>query len=282
MPDLEDLEYSRDQCVEAIRDFYRFLTHMYVDEADVKEPPSGGWSSVTPENVEAMGKSEEVGDLLRHLPYIAIPDNTYDDFAVLPRCFFANWPLRFALAESSEAPGWSFPGLREMSDPPYCSKHVPSHIVGLTLGSQDDQTIMLDTQYGIVYWYYPPDEIRDNNPVEEVRSEEYPDWYDSEDEETEEEGGEAQWFMQCMTWTVPDFFELLKIKIRELEYIPLTYQKVFHKGKPEDDPECIDPISKAENIYREHGWPDQDRYRKQECMVTIRSMPEEDEARSTH
>jgi len=39
---LRDLDYDRNECVEAIRDFYRFLVKVYLPESEVIEPPEGG------------------------------------------------------------------------------------------------------------------------------------------------------------------------------------------------------------------------------------------------
>lgn len=70
MPSLEDISYSQDVCVAAVRVYYHFLSRMYLDESCIEEPPAGGWPHVTPENLRPLGKSDEVVSLLRHLPYL--------------------------------------------------------------------------------------------------------------------------------------------------------------------------------------------------------------------
>lgn len=42
MPSLEDVTYSREECIAEIRNYYDFLTKMYLDGSDVVEPPDGG------------------------------------------------------------------------------------------------------------------------------------------------------------------------------------------------------------------------------------------------
>jgi len=39
MPELSDIAYSRDATIAAFRDYYQFLTKMYLKESDVIEPP---------------------------------------------------------------------------------------------------------------------------------------------------------------------------------------------------------------------------------------------------
>lgn len=39
---LEDISYSREASIAAVRDYYHFLTRMYMEESVVVEPPKGG------------------------------------------------------------------------------------------------------------------------------------------------------------------------------------------------------------------------------------------------
>lgn len=62
--------YDRDTTVAVVRDYYYFLAMMYLDEDRIMEPPPGGWPHITPDSMRALGKTDEVVDMLRHLPYI--------------------------------------------------------------------------------------------------------------------------------------------------------------------------------------------------------------------
>jgi hypothetical protein len=62
--------YSRDECVAAFREYYAFLASMFMDPTFIIEPPADGWAEITPEVMSDLGKTDEVIDLLRHLPYI--------------------------------------------------------------------------------------------------------------------------------------------------------------------------------------------------------------------
>lgn len=68
--DLVNITYSRDATIAAVTSYLQFLTKMYLDEDRILMPPHGGWPEITDEFVKELGKTEEVGDLLRYLPYI--------------------------------------------------------------------------------------------------------------------------------------------------------------------------------------------------------------------
>jgi hypothetical protein len=42
MHELSEIVYSRDATVAAFRDYYLFLTKMYLNESDIMEPPEEG------------------------------------------------------------------------------------------------------------------------------------------------------------------------------------------------------------------------------------------------
>ncbi|PGH11881.1 hypothetical protein AJ80_06946 [Polytolypa hystricis UAMH7299] len=54
-------------------DFYRFLTTLHYNTADLKIPPPGGWPGLTPEFCAGY-KSDYAVEVLRHLPYFERPD----------------------------------------------------------------------------------------------------------------------------------------------------------------------------------------------------------------
>jgi hypothetical protein len=70
MPHIDEVAYSRDDCISAIRDYYAFLTKLYLNSEKMTEPPTGVWPSTTTYNLRALGKTDDVIDLLRHLPYM--------------------------------------------------------------------------------------------------------------------------------------------------------------------------------------------------------------------
>jgi len=63
--------YSRDSTVAAITSFYQHLTkHPYLDASALLLPPPTGWTTIDETALRAIGKTEAVIDLLRHLPYL--------------------------------------------------------------------------------------------------------------------------------------------------------------------------------------------------------------------
>src|SRR5690349_17737161 len=60
---------------------------MYLKESDTLEPPEEGWPLTDPKGFgQALGKSDEVVELLRHLPYIS-----YVKARGAVNCWFADW-----------------------------------------------------------------------------------------------------------------------------------------------------------------------------------------------
>jgi hypothetical protein len=63
--------YSRDETVNAITAFYQHLIeHPYLPDDALMIPPSSGWTTIDEKALRAIGKTDTVIDLLRHLPYL--------------------------------------------------------------------------------------------------------------------------------------------------------------------------------------------------------------------
>lgn len=73
----EPSTYSRQDCIDAIRELLHYLCDRlpYLDRAWIQEPPADGWPNINPETCAPLGKTEEVIQLLAHLPYATIPYN---------------------------------------------------------------------------------------------------------------------------------------------------------------------------------------------------------------
>lgn len=66
---------SRD-LISAITDFYKLVVQLpYVDPTALTHPPSQGWPNINAEELRKRGRTEEVIDLLRQLPYLRYPDS---------------------------------------------------------------------------------------------------------------------------------------------------------------------------------------------------------------
>jgi hypothetical protein len=70
--------YSRDETVKAILALYQqLIKHPYLDESALLIPPPSGWTTIDETALRAIGKTDTVIDLLRHLPYLSGKDDGY-------------------------------------------------------------------------------------------------------------------------------------------------------------------------------------------------------------
>ena len=252
MPELSEITYSRDEAIAAIREYYKFLCQMYLNKSDIADPPAGGWPSITMDNLRDLVKSEEVVSLLRHLPCIRLERL---DAEAAPFCKFANWNANAIDLSTGRA---TAEHLKLTSEGDEFYEESSAHVVGLTSSGRDNPVFVLDTELGVIHWAECPDEVRYNPSREDVQD----DPYDYAPE------NEAEWRADAPAWAIKDFFELLKDQIRELQFIPISSRRVIDVytrfGLDSDG-----MISMLQNIYREHGWPNLQRYQKQECLEAV-------------
>jgi hypothetical protein len=251
MVDLEDIAYSRDECINAVRDYYEFLTKMYLPESSIVEPPDGGWPEITKQSMKGLGKTVA---LLRHLPYMRhLEDGNPAQGAAW--CTFANW--QSCVKDVNEGSD-TMKGMRICSEGTEDLENINAHVVGLTNGGRDNPVFLLDTEHGIILWLDCPYEIIGQGAVEQV----FDDPFDYAPE------NEVNWRDACRAWAIPDFFEVLKDQFRKLHYVPMgskTVQDVYASPRPHT--EGVLPM--VQEIFREHGWPDLERYRKDDCLQAV-------------
>lgn len=256
MPQLDDINYSEEATIAAVRDYYEFLANMYMDDTWVKEPPEEGWPIITVDYMRELGKSDKVTSLLKHLPYISWTHNSEPPEAV-PHCAFVDWPRTAAVYPS----GHRIKSAKALTEGMF--EHVPPHVVGLVFDNEERAVFLLDTELGIVHWVGCEPKIiigASRNIIDD-------DAYDyASEEEADSFRGSAG------TWAIADFFEVLKDLYRQLNFIPITPRRVIGVYSNPQNPELRDML---QHIYREHGWPDMERYRKQECMDAIREALEQ-------
>ncbi|KAL7913747.1 hypothetical protein GGI35DRAFT_475595 [Trichoderma velutinum] len=241
MPRLSEISYTSEECISAVRGYYKFLTKMYLNESDVIEPPAEGWPDITTSTMQGLGKTNEVVSLLRHLPYIREPRSDNDKIQSAGYSYFANWQDIGCLLSRDPSQGTS-------------------------------EIFLLDTELGIVLWYECPGEIKYNPSRETVEDDPY---------SYEEDEAQAEWRGECTAWAVSDFFEMLKDQFRELQFIPLNHRVVVDVyTKP--GPGSAGMREMVQNVYREHGWPDMDKYRKVGCLKAVQKALEEHYPEDAH
>ena len=99
----------------------------------------------------------------------------------------------------------------------------------------------------------------------------------------DEEGGvvpdkDLEWRMDAPCWSIVDFFEMLKDNYRRLEWLPVSTGKVLDArawsqvatGSPAEG-----MTEMLRGIFLKHGWPDLERYCKDQCLAEIRSQMRE-------
>ena len=155
--------YSRDKCVAVIRDFYEFLTSMFMDPTFIVEPPPGGWPSIDADAMRELGKTDEVVDLLRHLPYIA--NNVSAEG--LPGCNFYKWTVAIDDLRADKTDAECISLFTEGCEDQFGAK-LPGYCVGLVEMGLDrldrdmydyGEVIVVNTRDGIIHWMNCPPRV---------------------------------------------------------------------------------------------------------------------------
>jgi len=145
----ETSSYSHDVTVSSFRDYFRFLTDLYMEDSDIIEPPEGGWPTVSQEFAKLFGKSDEVIALLRSLPYISASSNKW---GIPPHgtalCYWADWQQLADMGTGGDMSGLEA-NLKALTEG--ALEPVPAHVIGLTNGDRENKTFLLDTKFGVVY-----------------------------------------------------------------------------------------------------------------------------------
>ncbi|KAK8091267.1 hypothetical protein PG994_000772 [Apiospora phragmitis] len=260
MPGLSNIRYSREKTISDVRDYYTFLTKMYLDESEVIEPPVEGWPYI--DNLRSMGKTDEVMALLRHLPYIRRNEDVGPEAA--PGCSFADWQQLAQVTSPDDDDGRS---LRECSEPPELVDDIPS----LSYGRRSEPAFLLDTWRGVVHWYECEDAIIYNNTNNLDWVAPVPEMDDASDWAPERE---AEWRAQHPAWAVADFFKILRGQFLALNVVPIGPLEVYDIYTVRNDDSAV--VSAIQQIYRQHGWPDLLTFRKQDCLRAVKTTLHEE------
>jgi hypothetical protein len=261
-----NVSYSREATIAAIADFYTFLTHMYLNESEVIYPPAEGWPSIVnadPATLKDLSKSDEVLYLLAHLPYIR--RDCDEGVEVIPWNPLEDWSYLFDVYDRGVGMGEA---MRELTEgQPLASLSLP-HIFGLAhINHESSPIIILDTELGIIQWdYYTcPDEIGEERAWNDW-DERKKDLLDVDDLDGLVSQEEAKRRSSAPVWDIPDFFEALKYKFRNLNWVPISPYSVRCKESWDE----AGMMSMLKDIYRQHAWPDLAVYRKTECLEAVR------------
>ena len=258
-PALEGMTCSHAEYVAAIRDYYKFLVELFLDGFEILEPLEGGWHDITS---ETCGKSRVIIALLRDLPYIRErPDGKVINLTPVNRCSVGPVSCR-AIADGRE----TLEDARIMTEPVVYLDNVPECVVGLVESKYDYGKFLLDTQLGVIYWAEGYNEIVKDKIFEP---------YDEIDLYSEYEELEAEWRSAETPFAIREFFETLKEQYRKMNWIPLSSRLVVEYDRPglcvQGEEKALDEVR---SVYKEHGWPDLERYEKVKCLKAVRLVLE--------
>lgn len=167
--------FDRDATVAAVRDYYHFLTKMYLEADRIMEPPPGGWPDITPESMRPLGKTDAAVDLLRHLPYIDDSGTRNDQRVhIVPYGPSAVWPdIARGLLSGMKPKSVLFH--TEGDDGNIWPGGIPSGCIGLTDTSSNDEEndviLLLDTERNCIWWMECPTEVEHEGIWEVVTGE---------------------------------------------------------------------------------------------------------------
>lgn len=255
--------FNQTECIAAISGYFDFLTSLYLDESSILRPPPGGWPNITPETMRGLGKSDEVINLLRHLPYIRTDG---ERIHVAPWVEFANW------ADTPCASDEDGENARICSEPPEYVEGdaIPAHVIGLTSCESPELGgyFLLDTELGVIHWVGCYGELRNEQSLADDPTLIRPIFFDEDTITWEEDGEEADWRQDSPAWPIPEFFEVLKGQYRKLSFVPLDSQRVndvYTRSGPGEDAY----MGLVQDVYRQYGWPDNDQFRKSDCLEAV-------------
>ncbi len=243
-----DTTHSREKAITAVTDYYKFLTRLYLHESHVVYPPAGGWPAIInadPAVLELLGKSDEVLALLARLPYV-----TDEMVEISPDSTTPNWADLIAGIAPRDLAG--IDRLRARTEGRRCRIKSPPHVVGLVLN--EEEAVVLDTERGVIHWEDCPPWISNGDPRATDISPDQADWY--------RDHGVA-------AWEIGDFFEVLKEQFVKLNWVPISHFAVLDGTEDNGWDHEDGMMDSLREIYRQHGWPDLETYRKEECLAAV-------------
>ncbi|TKX26133.1 hypothetical protein C1H76_1485 [Elsinoe australis] len=158
--ELDAISYSQDETIAVTRDYYDFLTKMYLPDSLILHPPKDGWPTIQG-GIPGFEKNDTVLGLLRHLPYIRGEQESHGAGETL----LGDWQELFTMRDYGD-------GLKICSEPgDYIDQPeaIPSSVIGLCYGGGNNECFLLDTDFGIIYYCESPYELDEEYSMKSVR-----------------------------------------------------------------------------------------------------------------
>ncbi|WYZ40810.1 hypothetical protein EsH8_IV_001151 [Colletotrichum jinshuiense] len=250
--------YNRDVVVNCLTRHYELLVRMgYMDASAVEVPPAAGWSDaeLRVDALRAMGRSETVIDLLRHIPYVH-ENETADPVEIFTETF----PLRYLrngrwFGGGSGGDFASTP-LLDLGFAPFDGP-VPADMVSLT-HADEGTWWLIDTREGCIYPY------------------------GTEFDRDEDEVPEDQQWRAVDPVPIQAYFDKIYSQVGSLDVVPAPRSgkwearvveeyteegqvslspepfAAYHATPPNGEPALTRSCMSQEvkRLYREYGWPD--------------------------
>ncbi|KAJ4309608.1 hypothetical protein N0V94_008849 [Neodidymelliopsis sp. IMI 364377] len=289
-------QYTRDQLVTIISDFYTFLTKLHIPTSALKHPPPEGWPSITPETTRGFKKSPFAIEVLRHLPYIDEKDAGEMITHIHYKCDVVDWSARSPEDFTHEG-----------------NERFPTGEMGTRFWAEDNEATMRrrreerDAELGV-------DGSNDegtaevesqNHTVNNGRRDSQQQDPGSSDEDEEDSDLESEWddgpeaadypnfiglaqgyesggrdlvldvykgviyedmirFQHLGSHDVESFFAKLRDQYEKLELVPIRGEMLEAEVDDQDDEE----MEEYRAIYRSHGWPGEG-FRKEEALEAV-------------
>lgn len=213
--------YSQEATIAAISAFYEVVKEAHGnDVANLKHAPPEGWSEITHDLFQPMGKSHAAIELLRHLPYFA-NDET---FCIMPHTNatdYTEYNFLCAMRDARERSDSTQAGGNDAEADDEEPGRQPPHIVQIATGRpRNGYDIYVDVNRGAVIWHamdgsnvgdsYEPGDLEPlDDPADDEAGQEYRDA--GEEDPTE--------WRRAPTFRIDTFFKMCTDKLRRGEWV---------------------------------------------------------------
>jgi len=242
--------YSAEEIADTFLDFYKFLTTLHYNAADLKVAPEEGWGELIPDNYAEI-KSEEVLEVLRRLPYFKHNNQAFHyksylvDYTAVERDFFDEEDERMEYLEI-----WCNDG--EIVDQKHCI-----HIAwGYESGGRE---FVLNVLHGEI--------TEDMLEVNQLDFKDIPSFFD--------ELKEQYRTLKLIPCIGRETLEADSVPEREDE----VTEEEFKAQTEENFPTDLD-IQYIRQLYRKHGWPEA--FRREECFRAAKELSDSLEAQGRY
>ncbi|KAK1633494.1 hypothetical protein BDP81DRAFT_433873 [Colletotrichum phormii] len=235
--------YDRNVVVKCLKRHYELLVRMgYMDVSAVELPPAAGWSDaeLRVDALRAMGRSETVIDLLRHIPYVHENEES-DPVEVYTETF----PLRYLrngrwFGGGSNGSGEEFANtpLLDLGFAPFDGP-VPVDMVSLT-HADEGTWWLIDTNQGCIYPYGTE--------------------FDKREEDVPED---KQWLVVDAV-PIQAYFDKIYAQVGNLDVVPAPRSGTWEARVVE---EYTEEGQEIKRLYAEHGWPNA--FRREEFIQAV-------------